>query len=138
MSWEDILKAPLKPRELAEAEEFASEELTDEKRRGAEQTGREYIPKEKIIIEPYSLRGEGTLKYEWSYGGAGFMLKGNYDNLKEWEENWTGWMHDVNGNVEFSDKAYFPIGKYDATLKMDNKTYPVIINVYDKQRFYVE
>jgi hypothetical protein len=135
MSWKDILKAPLKQRELAEAEEFASEDLTDEKRREAKETGREYVPKEKIIIEPW---GKGTLKYEWSYGGAGFILKDNYDNLKEWEQNWTGDMFDVTGNVEFSRKAYFPIGKYDATLKMENKTYPVIINVYDKQHFYVE
>ena len=32
MSWKDILKAPLNPRELAEAEEFASEDIKEAKK----------------------------------------------------------------------------------------------------------
>mgnify|MGYP003127834589 CR=1 FL=1 len=33
MSWRDILKAPLNPRELAEAQEFAGEEITEENKK---------------------------------------------------------------------------------------------------------
>ena len=33
MSWKDILKAPLNPRELAEAQEFAGEEIAEEQKK---------------------------------------------------------------------------------------------------------
>ena len=136
MSWKDILKVEDKLRRLAE--EFAPEEMTFEERTWAKEHGREYIPKEDIIIEPYYFEdSKQTLKHQWDSGGPKFILKAQ-EPKKEWEKAWNGDMHDVNGNVEFSHKKYFQVGKYDAKIRIKGKAYPVVIDVYDKALFYVE
>tara|TARA_R110002051_G_C8465251_1_gene459078 strand:- start:190 stop:627 length:438 start_codon:yes stop_codon:yes gene_type:complete len=65
MSWEDILKAPLNPREREEAQEFAGEEIAEENKKLKDN----YKEWEKL---------KSKLSYHW--GRRGFYNLNDYDD----------------------------------------------------------